>query len=124
MRILRVLGIFAAASIAVSARAQQAPTTALNKIQSVQVVDGAVLITCAQRPNFTSLNLSAPARLVLDFSDPVLADSPREVAGAVKGMKGLRTEAFRSDTGAVARVVVTLEPDADTDIAAADGNGL
>src|SRR5438132_474498 len=100
------LGV-ASLALAATAGAQQAPTTTLNQITRVEARGEAVEITCSGRPNFTSLNLNSPPRLVLDFSDTVLADQPREIVAQVPGLKALRTEAFRSDTGAVARVVLT-----------------
>ncbi|MBS2027239.1 MAG: AMIN domain-containing protein [Deltaproteobacteria bacterium] len=124
MRLGSALGFVAMGLWASTAAAQQAPTTALNQLTHVQVVDGAVEIACSGRPNFTSLNLQAPPRLVLDFADTVLVEKPHEILAKVPGLKGLRTESFHSDTGAVARVVLTLEPDADADIAAAPGNVL
>jgi len=124
MRLGRALGLIAVGLCASPALAQQAPTTALNQLTRVDVVDGAVEIACSGRPNFTSLNLQAPPRLVLDFADTVLVEKPHEIAAQIPGLKGLRTESFHSDTGAVARVVLTLDPDADADITAAPGNVL
>jgi len=107
-----------------AAVAQQAPTASLNEITAVRVTGDAVEITCAARPNFTSLRLQSPPRLVLDFADTVLRDPPQAIAEDLQGLRALRTEAFRSETGAVARVVLTLAPDAQVGLRAAPGNTL
>jgi colicin import membrane protein len=105
-------------------RGQQAPTTTLNQITRVEVSDGSVRIGCTQKPNFTTLTLSAPSRLVIDFSDTVLLEKPHDLGVHQGALTSVRTETFRSDTSSVSRVVIGLAAEADTDIEALPDNSL
>lgn len=116
-----VLGLLRWAPLAVLlptlAIAQSAPAAKLNQLEGLELKpDGTVALRFARKPNFTTLQLHAPERLVLDFADTVLADGVSDPAGGAPGLTRVKTERFRSETGSLARVVLFLEPETDTQV--------
>ena len=51
----------------------------LNSITRIEVKGNTVEITGSRRPNFTTFTLPDPPRLVIDISEAVFADVPKEL---------------------------------------------
>jgi chemotaxis protein histidine kinase CheA len=95
----------------------------LNAITRVEVKGNTVEITGSKKPSFTTFTLSDPPRLVIDVSEAVFVDVPKEQKIGAAGITGIKTTTFGSESAAIARILIGFEQEVEADIAT-DGTTL
>ncbi|MEW5742864.1 MAG: AMIN domain-containing protein, partial [Myxococcota bacterium] len=95
----------------------------LNSITRIEVKGSTVEITGSKKPSFTTFTLSDPPRLVIDVSEAVFVDVPKELKVGAAGITGIKTATFGSESAAIARILIGFEQELETDIAT-NGNTL
>ncbi|MEW6435523.1 MAG: AMIN domain-containing protein, partial [Myxococcota bacterium] len=89
----------------------------LNSITRIEVKGTTVEITGSKKPSFTTFTLSDPPRLVIDVSEAVFVDVPKEQKIGAAGITGIKTATFGSESAAIARILIGFEQEVETDIA-------
>ncbi|MFZ5441447.1 MAG: AMIN domain-containing protein, partial [Myxococcota bacterium] len=89
----------------------------LNSITKIEVKGSTVEITGSRRPNFTTFTLSDPPRLVIDVSEAVFVDVPKEQKIADGTITAIKTASYGSESAAIARILIGFERELETDIA-------
>ena len=115
-RSLPFAGCLALLGAAVNARAQ-------NAVTSVSYKNGNVEIASTQPPNFTTLTMSDPPRLVVDIANAVFRGVPPEIPVNDGKLTSIKNVSYGQGNAAVARVLIGLTKELDTDIAT-NGNTL
>src|SRR5919106_1562008 len=103
------------AALALPAGAWAQGKAELNRVTRVQVRGNAVEITATRPPSFTTFNLADPPRLVIDVAEAVFAGVPGTISGAGP-ISGIKTVSYGSGSAAIARLVIGLERELETDI--------
>ncbi|HEY0882988.1 MAG TPA: AMIN domain-containing protein, partial [Archangium sp.] len=91
----------------------------LNSITKIEVKGSTVEITGSRRPNFTTFTLSDPPRLVIDISEAVFTDVPKELKIGDGTITAIKTASYGSESAAIARILIGFERELETDIASA-----
>ncbi|HZA49137.1 MAG TPA: AMIN domain-containing protein, partial [Myxococcaceae bacterium] len=111
---MKALGLVLTVAMSVPAAGAQGKAE-LNRVTRVQIRGEAVEITAARPPSFTTFNLADPPRLVIDVAEAVFAGVPGTISGAGP-ISGIKTVSYGSGSAAIARLVIGLERELETDI--------
>jgi colicin import membrane protein len=114
---MKATGLWLALIVAVAppALVRAQGKSGLNRVTRVQIRGEAVEITASRPPSFTTFNLADPPRLVIDVAEAVFAGVPGTIAGG-GAIAGIKTVSYGSGSAAIARVVIGLERELETDI--------
>ncbi|HYX91033.1 MAG TPA: AMIN domain-containing protein, partial [Myxococcaceae bacterium] len=116
------IGPWAALALALPALVFAQSRAELNRITRVQIRGNAVEIAGTRPPDFTTFTLTDPPRLVIDVSEAVFAGAPESVPGN-GAIVGVKTASYGPKPTSIARVVIGLEREVETEIEAS-GNVL
>lgn len=89
----------------------------LNSITKVEVKNGHVEITGSRRPSFTTFTMVDPPRLVIDLSEAVFVDVPKELKVNDGTITSIKVATYGGASSAIARVLIGFEREVETDIA-------
>ncbi|MCA2981310.1 MAG: AMIN domain-containing protein, partial [Myxococcaceae bacterium] len=95
----------------------------LNVITKLEVRNGALEIVGTRRASFTTFTLSDPPRLVIDVSEAVFRGVPAETKVNDGLITVVRTASYGSESAAIARILVGLERELESDIVS-EGSAL